>query len=68
MIILNEAQIKAWDAYTIAKGISSLALMEQAAVAVSAVSYTHLDVYKRQSGEFTLIRFSGAEKLSGPAT
>ena len=35
MIILNEAQIKAWDAYTIAKGISSLALMEQAAVAVT---------------------------------
>ena len=34
MIILNEAQIKAWDAYTIAKGISSLELMEQAAVAV----------------------------------
>ncbi len=35
MIILNEAQIKAWDAYTIAKGISSLALMEQAAIAVT---------------------------------
>ena len=34
MIILNESQIKAWDAYTIAKGISSLDLMEQAAVAV----------------------------------
>ncbi len=34
MIILNESQIKAWDAYTIAKGISSLELMEQAAVAV----------------------------------
>jgi NAD(P)H-hydrate epimerase len=35
MIILNEAQIKAWDAYTIAKGISSLELMEQAAIAVT---------------------------------
>jgi NAD(P)H-hydrate epimerase len=34
MIILNEAQIKAWDAYTIQKGISSLELMEQAAIAV----------------------------------
>lgn len=34
MIILNESQIKAWDAYTIDKGISSLELMEQAAVAV----------------------------------
>lgn len=35
MIILNEAQIKAWDAYTIAKGISALDLMEQAAIAVA---------------------------------
>jgi NAD(P)H-hydrate epimerase len=35
MIILNEAQIKAWDAYTIEKGITSLELMEQAAVAVA---------------------------------
>ena len=34
MIILNESQIKAWDAYTIDKGISSLQLMEQAAIAV----------------------------------
>jgi ADP-dependent NAD(P)H-hydrate dehydratase / NAD(P)H-hydrate epimerase len=34
MIILNEAQIKAWDAYTIAKGVTSLQLMEQAASAV----------------------------------
>ncbi|MEO6130468.1 MAG: NAD(P)H-hydrate dehydratase [Saprospiraceae bacterium] len=34
MIILNEAQIKAWDAYTIKKGLSSLELMEQAAVSV----------------------------------
>src|SRR4030095_9357531 len=34
MIILNESQIKAWDAYTIGKGLSSLALMEQAAVSV----------------------------------
>ncbi len=34
MIILNEAQIKAWDAYTIDKGLSSLDLMEQAAVSV----------------------------------
>jgi len=35
MIILNEAQIKAWDAYTIDKGVSSLELMEQAAIAVT---------------------------------
>ncbi|MEO5907428.1 MAG: NAD(P)H-hydrate dehydratase [Saprospiraceae bacterium] len=34
MIILNEAQIKAWDKYTIQKGMSSLELMEHAAVAV----------------------------------
>ena len=34
MIILNEKQIKAWDAYTIAKGIPSLQLIEQAANAV----------------------------------
>lgn len=34
MIILNEAQIRAWDAYTIEKGTSSLQLMEQAATAV----------------------------------
>ncbi|MEP6793242.1 MAG: NAD(P)H-hydrate dehydratase, partial [Saprospiraceae bacterium] len=34
MIILNESQIKAWDAYTIAKGRSSLDLIEQAAVSV----------------------------------
>jgi len=34
MIILNESQIKSWDAYTIAKGLSSLDLMEQAAMAV----------------------------------
>ncbi|MGB3079147.1 MAG: NAD(P)H-hydrate dehydratase [Saprospiraceae bacterium] len=34
MIILNESQIKAWDAYTISKGLSSLDLMEQAAVSV----------------------------------
>lgn len=35
MIILNEQQIKAWDAYTISKGTASLQLMEQAAVAVT---------------------------------
>ena len=35
MIILNESQIKAWDAYTIDKGISSLELMERAATAVA---------------------------------
>jgi NAD(P)H-hydrate epimerase len=34
MIILNESQIKAWDAYTIERGIPSLQLMEQAATAV----------------------------------
>ena len=34
MIILNESQIKAWDAYTIRKGRSSLDLVEQAAMAV----------------------------------
>jgi NAD(P)H-hydrate epimerase len=34
MIILNENQIKAWDAYTIEKGIPSLQLIEQAASAV----------------------------------
>ncbi len=34
MIILKEAQIKAWEAYTIRKGLSSLELMEQAAVSV----------------------------------
>src|SRR5688500_16283342 len=34
MIILNESQIKAWDAYTIRKGISSIDLVEQAAIAV----------------------------------
>lgn len=34
MIILNESQIKAWDAYTIAKGRSSLELVERAAMAV----------------------------------
>jgi len=34
MIILNENQIKAWDAYTIQKGIPSLQLIEQAATAV----------------------------------
>src|SRR4030095_1606548 len=34
MIILNESQIKAWDADTIGKGLSSVALMEQAAVSV----------------------------------
>jgi NAD(P)H-hydrate epimerase len=34
MIILNESQIKAWDAYTIRKGLSSLDLMEQAAISV----------------------------------
>lgn len=35
MIILNENQIKAWDAYTISKGISAIDLMEQAAIAVT---------------------------------
>ncbi len=34
MIILNEEQIKAWDAYTIAKGVASIDLMERAATAV----------------------------------
>lgn len=34
MIILTEAQIRAWDAYTIQKGLSSLDLMEQAAISV----------------------------------
>ncbi len=34
MIILNEQQIKAWDAYTIAHGIPPLQLMEQAAIAI----------------------------------
>src|SRR5687767_6169006 len=34
MIILNETQIKAWDAYTIKKGRSSIDLMEQAAMAI----------------------------------
>jgi ADP-dependent NAD(P)H-hydrate dehydratase / NAD(P)H-hydrate epimerase len=34
MIILNEQQIKAWDAYTIEKGVPALQLMEQAANAV----------------------------------
>lgn len=34
MIILNEAQIRAWDEYTIRKGIKSIDLMEQAALAV----------------------------------
>src|SRR5688500_732162 len=34
MIILNEAQIKAWDAYTIKKGKPAIDLMEQAAMAV----------------------------------
>lgn len=34
MIILNESQIKAWDTYTIERGIPSLQLMEQAASAV----------------------------------
>lgn len=34
MIILNESQIKAWDAYTIKKGLSSLELVDQAATAV----------------------------------
>ncbi|MEP6648182.1 MAG: NAD(P)H-hydrate dehydratase, partial [Saprospiraceae bacterium] len=34
MIILTEAQIKAWDAYTVKKGLSSLDLMEQAAISV----------------------------------
>jgi len=34
MIILNEKQIRAWDQYTIAHGIPSLQLMEQAASAV----------------------------------
>lgn len=35
MIILNEQQIKAWDAYTISKGTPALQLMEQAATAVA---------------------------------
>ncbi len=34
MIILNEAQIKSWEAYTIEKGILAVDLMEQAAMAV----------------------------------
>lgn len=34
MIILNEGQIKAWDAYTINKGRKPIDLMEQAATAV----------------------------------
>lgn len=34
MIILNTNQIKAWDDYTIAKGVKSIDLMEQAAMAV----------------------------------
>lgn len=34
MIILNEQQIKEWDAYTIRKGRKSLDLVEQAAMAV----------------------------------
>lgn len=34
MIILNEAQIKAWDAYTIQKGRTSLELVEHAAFSV----------------------------------
>ena len=35
MIILNESQIKAWDAYTIQKGRSAIDLMEQAAMVVA---------------------------------
>lgn len=35
MIILNEDQIRAWDAYTIAKGTPSITLMEQAATSVT---------------------------------
>ncbi len=34
MIILNEEQIRAWDAYTIRKGIKPIDLMEQAALSV----------------------------------
>jgi len=33
MIVLNQAQIQAWDAYTIKKGTPAIQLMEQAAVA-----------------------------------
>ncbi len=34
MIVLNTSQIRAWDAYTLQTGISSIDLMEQAAMAV----------------------------------
>lgn len=34
MIVLNQSQIQAWDAYTIARGTSPIQLMEQAATAV----------------------------------
>ncbi len=34
MIILNEKQIREWDAYTIAKGVPAIQLMEQAANAI----------------------------------
>ncbi len=34
MIVLNAKQIRAWDTYTIEKGINSIDLMEQAAMAI----------------------------------
>ena len=49
--LVSGSQMKEVDRYTIETiGIPSMVLMERAAYAVAceAVSYTHLDVYKRQ--------------------